>query len=59
MHGTPYLMIKTLRITSVAAVLLAVVVLASVLEYLRPASLVHLNFGVRSDKQIEKILGNN
>ena len=57
MHGTPYLMIKTLRITSVAAVLLAVVVLASVLGYLRPASLIHLNFGVRSDKQIEKILG--
>lgn len=49
-------MIKTLRITSVAAVLLAVVVLASVLGYLRPASLLHLNFGVRSDKQIEKIL---
>ncbi|MCX5646851.1 MAG: hypothetical protein NTZ17_19560 [Phycisphaerae bacterium] len=49
-------MIKTLRITSVAAVLLAVVVLASVLGYLRPDSLSHLNFGVRSDKQIEKIL---
>jgi len=49
-------MIKTLRITSVAAVLLAAVVLASVLGYLRPASLLHLNFGVRSDKQIEKIL---
>jgi hypothetical protein len=53
----PLLMIKTLRITSVAAVLLAVVVLASVLGYLRPAALIHLNFGVRSDKQIEKILG--
>jgi hypothetical protein len=50
-------MIKTLRITSVAAVLLAVVVLASVLGYLRPTSLLHLNFGVRSDKQTEKILG--
>ena len=50
-------MIKTLRITSVAAVLLAVVVLASVLGYLWPASLLHLNFGVRSDKQVEKILG--
>jgi hypothetical protein len=49
-------MIKTLRITSVAAVLLAVVVLASVLGYLRPAALMHLNFGVRSDKQIDKIL---
>ena len=31
--------------------------LASVLGYLRPASLLHLNFGVRSDKQTEKILG--
>jgi hypothetical protein len=49
-------MIKTLRITSVAAVLLAVVVLASVLGYLRPAALMHLNFAVRSDKQVEKIL---
>jgi hypothetical protein len=49
-------MIKTLRITSAAAVVLAVVVLASVLGFLRPASLVHLNFGARDDKQIGKIL---
>jgi hypothetical protein len=49
-------MIKTLRITSVAVVLFAAVVLASVLGYLRPASLVHLNFGPRSDKQTDKIL---
>ncbi len=49
-------MIKTLRITSVAAVLLAVVVLASVLGFERCASLLPLNLGVRSDKQTEKIL---
>ena len=49
-------MIKTLRITSVAAVLLAAVVLASVLGFLRPDSLIGLNFGVRSDKQTDKIL---
>jgi hypothetical protein len=58
-HGAPYglfLMIKTLRITSVAAVLFAVVVLASVLGFLQPASLLHLNLAVRSDKQTEKIL---
>jgi len=50
-------MIKTLRITSVAAVLLAVVVLASVLGYLRPAALIHLRLAVRGDKQIDSILG--
>ena len=44
-------MIKTLRITSVAAVILAGVVLASVVG---PASLI--GFGSRGDKQIEKIL---
>jgi hypothetical protein len=49
-------MIKTLRITSVAAVVLAVVVLASVLGYLRPASLIHLSVGTGGDKQIENVL---
>ena len=49
-------MSKALRRTSAAAVLLAVVVLASVLGFLRPASLVPLNLGVHSDKQTEKIL---
>jgi hypothetical protein len=49
-------MIKTLRVTSAAAVLLAVVVLASVLGFQRYASLLPLNLGVRSDKQTEKIL---
>jgi hypothetical protein len=49
-------MIKTLRVTSAAAVVLAVVVLASVLGFLRPDALVRLNFGARSDKQIDKIL---
>ncbi len=44
-------MIKTLRITSVAAVILAGVVLASVVG---PASLIGL--GARGDKQVEKIL---
>jgi hypothetical protein len=44
-------MIRTLRITSVAAVLLAGVVLASVLG---PVSLI--SFGVRSDKQVKKVL---
>jgi hypothetical protein len=51
-------MIKTLRITSVAAVILAAVVLATVLGYLRPASFRRLNLGTGADnKQIEKILG--
>ncbi len=49
-------MIRTLRITSVVAVILAAVVLASVLGFLRPASLLHLNAGTGGDKQIEKIL---
>jgi hypothetical protein len=44
-------MIRTLRITSVAAVILAGVVLASVVG---PASLI--GFGIRGDKQVEKIL---
>jgi hypothetical protein len=44
-------MIKTLRITSVAAVILAGIVLASVVG---PASLI--GFGVRGDRQVEKIL---
>ncbi len=44
-------MIQTLRITSVAAVILAGVVIASVAG---PASL--LGFGVRGDRQMEKIL---
>jgi hypothetical protein len=49
-------MIRTLRITSVIAVILAVVVLASVLGFLRPTSFLHLNSGGGGDKQIEKIL---
>jgi len=50
-------MIKTLRITSVLAVMLAVAVLATVLGYLRPAKFIHLNLGVKGDKQVEQILG--
>ncbi len=49
-------MIKTLRITSVIAVLLAAVVLASVLGFLRPTSFLRLNPGTGGDKKIEKIL---
>ncbi len=49
-------MIKTLRITSVAAVLVAAVVLASVLGFRRPIALLHLNLGTGVDKQVEKIL---
>jgi hypothetical protein len=49
-------MIQTLRITSVIAVILAVVVLASVLGFLRPTSFLHLNLGTGGDEQIEKIL---
>jgi len=49
-------MIRTLRITSVIAVILAVVVLASVLGFLRPTPFLHLNSGGGGDKQIEKIL---
>lgn len=49
-------MIKTLRITSVAAVLLAAVILASVLGFLQPAPLLHLNVGTGGDKQVDKIL---
>jgi hypothetical protein len=49
-------MIKTLRITSVAAVVLAAVVLASVLGLLGPASFLRLNTGPGGDKQIDKIL---
>ncbi len=49
-------MIRTLRITSVVAVILAAVVLASVLGFLRPAPLLHLNPGTGGDKQIENIL---
>ncbi len=50
-------MIKTLRITSVVAVLFAAVVLASVLGFRRPIALLHLNLGTRGDKQVENILG--
>jgi len=49
-------MVKTLRITSVVAVLLAGVVLASVLGYLSPAALMHLDSGAGGDKQVDKIL---
>jgi hypothetical protein len=49
-------MIKTLHITGAAAVVLAVVVVASVLGYLRPASFMHVSAGTRGEKQIEKIL---
>jgi hypothetical protein len=49
-------MIKTLHITGAAAVILAVVVVASVLGFRRPVSLLHLNFGPRGDKQVDKIL---
>ena len=50
-------MIKTLRITSVAAVIFAAVVLASVLGFRRPTAFLHLNLGTGGDKQVEKILG--
>jgi len=50
-------MIKTLRITSVIAVIFAAVVLASVLGFLRPTSFLHLNPGTEGDKRTEKILG--
>lgn len=49
-------MIKTLRITSVAAVIFAAVVLASVLGFRRPTAFLHLNLGTGGDKQIDKIL---
>lgn len=49
-------MIKTLRITSVVAVIFAAVVLASVLGFRRPTAFLHLNLGTGGDKQIEKIL---
>jgi hypothetical protein len=49
-------MIKTLRITSVVAVLFAAVVLASVLGFRRPIAFLHLNLGTGGDKQVEKIL---
>jgi len=49
-------MIKTLRITSVMAVILAAVVLASVLGFRRPTAFLHLNLSTGGDKQIEKIL---
>jgi len=49
-------MIKTLRITSVVAVIFAAVVLASVLGFRRPTAFLHLNLGMGGDKQIEKIL---
>jgi len=49
-------MIKTLRVTSVAAVILAGVVLASVLGFLRPASFLPLRVGPGSDKQTDNIL---
>lgn len=49
-------MIKTLRITSVAAVILAAVVLASVLGFLRPASFLPLRVGTGNDKQTQSIL---
>ncbi len=49
-------MIKTLRITSVAAVIFAAVVLASVLGFRRPIAFLHLNLGTGGDKQVEKIL---
>ena len=51
-------MVKTLHITGAVAVVLAVVVVASVLGVQRPASLIHLQWGERrGNKQIEKILG--
>ena len=49
-------MIKTLRITSVIAVILAAVVLASVLGFRRPTAFLHLNLSTGGDTQIEKIL---
>ncbi len=49
-------MIKTLRITSVAAFVVAAVVLASVLGLLGPASFLRVNTGSGGDKQIDKIL---
>ena len=49
-------MIKTLRVTSVIAVILAAVVLASVLGFRRPIALLHLNLGTGGDTKIEKIL---
>jgi len=50
-------MIKTLRLTSVVAVIFAGVVLASVLGYVRPDSFLHLSSATGGDKQTEKILG--
>ncbi len=49
-------MIKTLRVTSVAAVILAAVVLASVLGFLRTDSFLPLRVGTGSDKQTQSIL---
>ncbi len=49
-------MIRTLRITSVVAVILAAVVLASVLGFLRPTPFLHLNPGTGGDKRTETIL---
>jgi hypothetical protein len=49
-------MIRTLRITSVVAVLFAAVVLASVLGFLRPAPFLHLSPGTGGDTQVDKIL---
>ncbi len=50
-------MIKTLRITSVAAVVFAAVVLASVLGFRRPIAFLHLNLATGGNKQVENILG--
>ncbi len=49
-------MIKTLRLTSVAVVILATVVLASVLGFLRSDSSLSLRAGTGSGKQTENIL---
>ncbi len=49
-------MIKTLRLTSVVAVILAAVVLASVLGFLRTDSFLPLRVGTGSDKQTQSIL---
>jgi hypothetical protein len=49
-------MVKTLRLTSAAAVVLAAVVFASVLGYLGPVSFLPWHAGTGSDKQTESIL---
>ncbi len=49
-------MIKTLRVTSIAAVILATVVLASVLGFRRLDSFLPLRVGTPSDKQTKSIL---